>query len=232
MADSNSLIPNFESILGTQANQRTAFNANNTAQTNDYLTRYTNFIGGQETQAAMAKRIGDELNLPTLSENAYNINRIVRELPQTYSAATRGFDVNANQLSRIIGQKTSELAPALATANEAKANAQASVDKQMGYAVADQNKALLPYQSEQTLLIDRLARESTGFNIEKENELSTLIAKMNAGITLSEGEKNRAQQLAMQENTFKQEKEMQQMKNKASAIASPYLQDWYNFGLS
>jgi len=32
-------------------------------------------------------------------------------IPQTQTQATRGYDVNSNQLSRIIGAKQAELAP-------------------------------------------------------------------------------------------------------------------------
>ena len=194
-------------LLGTQKANNQSFLAGQAATSEDFLNRYKNAIAGQETMSAMAKRIGSELNLPTLSENAYNVNKVMREIPQTYSAATRGFDVNANQLSRITGQKQSELAPTLATANEALAQAQNTLNTQMGYEQYDQEKALKPFETEQSLLTDRLAREATFYSQENENELNTIIAKIQSGIQVSEAEKDRAQQLAIAEMGYKAKKE-------------------------
>lgn len=191
------------SLLGQQKENNAAFLAGQNAQTSDYLNRYSNAIKGQETMSAMAKRLGTELNLPTLAENAYNINKTVREIPQTYNAATRGFDVNANQLSRIVGQKTSELAPALTTANEALANAQNNLTTMLGYAQTDQAKELLPFAAELTVMNDRLARETTMYTTQNQNELDTIIAKIKSGIDISEAEKNRANQLAQSELSYK-----------------------------
>lgn len=193
--------------LAKQKASNAALLASQAGQESDYLNRYKTAIGGQETSSAMAKRIGAELNLPTLSENAFNLNRTVRELPQTYSAATRGFDVNANQLSRIIGQKTAELTPALTTANEAVANANQALATQMGYQLSDQEKQLLPFTTEKELLTNKLARETSMYTAENENELNTIIQKIASGIQISEAEKNRAMQLAAQEQTYNLEKE-------------------------
>ena len=201
---------NYTEATDTLAKQRAsnaALLAGQSGQESDYLKRYTGAIQGQETSANMAKRIGEELNLPTLSANAFNINKAVREIPQTYSAATRGFDVNANQLARITGQKTAELTPALTTANEAVANANQTLATQMGYQLSDQEKALLPYTTEKDLLTNKLARETTMYTAQNENELSTIIQKISSGIEVSEAEKDRAIQLATQEQSYKLEKE-------------------------
>src|SRR5205085_1881136 len=126
----------------------------------------------------------------------------VFQLPQTYSAATRGFDVNSNQLARIVGLKQSELAPSAELAQQNAGNAENAVNTKLGYATAEQNKQLLPYQSEQTLLSDRLARESSMFSQANQQELDSIIAKINAGVTLSEGESDRANKLAMAEKQY------------------------------
>jgi len=201
---------NYTEATDTLAKQRasnSALLAGQAGQESDYLKRYTGAIQGQETSSAMAKRLGTELNIPTLSANAYSLNKAVREIPQVYSAATRGFDVNANQLARITGQKTAELTPALTTANEALANANQTLATQMGYELSDQEKALLPYTTEKDLLTNKLARETTMYTAQNENELNTIIQKIASGIEVSEAEKNRAAQLATQEQSYKLEKE-------------------------
>ena len=72
----------------------------------------------------------------------------------------------------------------------------------MGYAQADQNRALLPYQTEQSLMSDRFARETTGYTSAMQGELDSIIGRMNAGIQISEAEKSRAHELALEEKKY------------------------------
>src|SRR3990167_1878680 len=78
------------------------------AQSQDYLGRLGGYVSGQPTSSALAERIGGELGLPTLRSNVQGLENTLFNLPSTYGSATRGFDVNANQLSRIIGTKQAE----------------------------------------------------------------------------------------------------------------------------
>lgn len=178
--------------------------------TQDFLNKYTNTINSQPTTSAMATRIGAELGLPQLQANATSLNNTLYNIPSVYSKATTGYDVNANQLSRLIGQKQSEIAPAAALAASNAQAAEGNLATRLGYEQADQNKALLPLQTEQSFLQDRLARETTLFSQENQSELDGLIAKIQAGVTLSEGEKNRAQQLAVAEQNYQNQLKLQQ----------------------
>lgn len=171
-------------------------------RTGDFLTRYTNAIGSQPSTSAIATRIGEEIGLPQLQSNARSLNQTLFNLPTTYSKATTGYDVNANQLARIVGQKQSEIAPSAALASENALAAEGIVDKRLGYEARDQDRALLPFQTEQGFLADRLARETSLFSESNEQELNALIKKLEAGVTLSEGEKNRANQLAIAEKGY------------------------------
>lgn len=189
-------------LTSTQRAGSASLLGNQSAEDTAYLKKYTDFINSQEGSAAMAKRIGGELGIPTLQANATMLQNTMTNLPSTYSKATTGYDVNQNQLARIIGQKSSELAPAVTTAENSLNAANTNMNAQMGYETADQTKALMPYQTEQTMLADRQARETTLFSADNGRELDALVAKINAGITLSEGEKNRAQQLAVNEKSY------------------------------
>src|SRR3990167_2816476 len=77
--------------------------------TSDFLNKFGNVITGQGTTAQAAQGIGEELGLPALRQNAFNMQQQVLDIPEVYKAGTRGFDVNSNQLARIVNQKTSEL---------------------------------------------------------------------------------------------------------------------------
>ncbi len=201
--------PNIQAPVDTANKQRAAtpgFLAGQNAETSDFLTRFRSLLGGQESTTAMASRLGEGLNLPTLQKNAQTMQQTLADIPQTYSAATRGFDVNANQLSRIIGQKTTELAPSAQRAQDQADFAQNQVSTLLGYGQRDQDRQLIPFQTEQSLLSDRLARETTLYTQDNQHELDAIISKMNAGITLSEAEKNRAQELSIAEKNFENAK--------------------------
>lgn len=172
-----------------------------------YLKQYTDFLNSQEGQSAMAKRIGGELGIPALQANATMLQNTLTNLPSTYSKAMTGYDVNQNQLARTIGQKSSELQPMVTTAENSLNAANTNLNNQMGYATADQAKAALPYATEKELMLDRQARETTLYSQDNQNELNALISKLQMGVTLSEGEKNRAQELSIQENNYNNAKE-------------------------
>lgn len=178
--------------------------------TQDFLTKYSSTINSQPTTSALATRIGAELGLPQLQANATSLNNTLYNIPSVYGKATTGYDVNANQLSRLIGQKQSEIAPAAALAASNAQAAEGNLATRLSYEQADQNKALLPLQAESSFLTDKLARETTLFSQENQSELDGLIAKIQAGVTLSEGEKNRAQQLALAETNYQNQLKLQQ----------------------
>lgn len=193
-----------DQYLSGISGKRAALNTSQAGQQSDFLGRYTGAINGQETSSAMADRIGGKLGLPELQKNATTLNTTLANIPYTYGAATKGFDVNNNQLNRIIGQKSSELTPVVNSTNNALSTAQGQLTSRMGYEQADQAKQLAPYQSEQSLLTDRLNRESAGFNTDAESELSSYLAKMNAGIQLSQAEQTRAENLAQSKLAYDQ----------------------------
>ena len=209
MADAPDL-NQISALTDAQKANTASFLGGQNAETADFLKRYTGAITAQPSMSALATRIGGELGLPQLQANSQSLQNTLFNLPSTYSKATTGYDVNANQLARIIGQKQSEIAPAASLAQSNLQNAQNTLTTRLGYEQADQNKQLLPYQTEQNLLSDRLARETTLFSQDNQRELDGLITKINAGITLSEGEKNRAQQLALAEQSYQNQLKLQQ----------------------
>ena len=202
------------------------FLAGQNLTTADYLKRYSDFIQGQEGATAMAGRIGTELGIPTLQANATMLRNTLTNLPGTYNKATTGYDVNANQLARIIGQKSGELAPAVQTAETSLAGAQNTLGQRMGYEQTDQAKALLPYQTEKDLLSDRLARETTLYSQGNQRELDALITKIQSGIQISEGERNRAQQLSIAEKGYQNQLELQKRTQNAQAPISNEQGGW------
>src|SRR3990167_456251 len=193
------------------ANQE--FLAGQNQATTQFLDKFGNVIAGQGTTQGAAQRIGEELGLPQLRQNAFNLQQQLIDIPEVYNAGTRGFDVNANQLARIINQKTSEIAPFAQRATAMQQFGEQELGTRLGYLQNDWNRQLLPLNSEQAFLADRFARETSMFSQDNQRELDALLAKMNAGVQLSEGEKNRAQELAIAEAGYKNALEVARVNN-------------------
>ena len=210
-------LPDFGAMTQNQRNAGQGMLANQGAQTGEFLNNYAGAINGQEGMRPMYARLGEELGLPQLKANADQLNATLEAIPQTYNNATRGFDVNANQLSRIVGTKSAAIAPLAQRATTQAQTAQDYVNTQMGLAQQQQAKELLPYQSEEAFLKDRIARETSMFSQANEQEYNGLVAKMNAGVTLNEGEKQRINQLTIAREGYQNAIKLQEMKDAADS---------------
>lgn len=177
--------------------KRNQFFTGQKGEVNDFVGRFTSAVRGQEPLTHMQSRIGREVGLPQLQQSANQLNTTLANIPSTYSGATRGFDVNSNQLDRIVGSKAAGLAPTVNAVNNSLGMAQNQVSTRMGMEQQQQAKELAPYQSEQQLMNDRLSREAAGFTQESEGLLGGFIQKLQAGVSLSTGEQTRANQLAI-----------------------------------
>lgn len=198
----NSLSPYYDAFSTKNSAAQQALLGRQEAQTSDYLNRYKSAITGQETTSDMAKRIGTSLGLPALSQNAYNLNEALRRAPQVQATAARGNEITQNQLDRMTAAQINKLSPLAQEATRQKQEAENMLTTQMGYEQTDQAKELLPFTAEQTLLTDKLARETTMYTTTMQAELDALTAKIQAGVTLTEGEANRANALALKEKEF------------------------------
>jgi hypothetical protein len=197
------------------------------AEENAFLNRYQGVIGGQEGLPAMAERLGGELNLPNLRESAFQLSNTLKSIPQVQTQATTGFDVNENQRKRIIAQKQSEIAPLAQEAISQQQFAEGQLGERLGYGLQEQLRQLKPLEMEAAMLSDRLGREVTGYSIDKQNELSLLLAKMQQNQELTMYEKQRAAQLADAESDFEKQKQLisfnlaEQNKYKDSSTGNP-----------
>lgn len=221
MADAASYIPDFNSVNQRQKQEFQGQIGNVANQQNEYLDRYRGAIGGQEGLGAMAERLGTELGLPQLRKNATTLQTTLENIPTTWNKALTGTDANQSQLDRMIAQKSGELAPVVNKVVNAQNAAEQQLSQRMGYGQADQAKQLLPYQTEQSMLSDRIAQEMTGFNNLQRSELDGLVSKMNAGIQLTQFEETRADQLAQNEKQYELQKQtlgMQQQSAKSSNL--------------
>lgn len=215
--------PNLNLGVETAQKQKQASQGLLTGQdvrTGDYLGKLGQYVASQPSSQVMADRIGQELGLPQLRETSGALTETVRNLPSTYSKAMTGFDVNANQLARVVGTKQAELAPLAQRATEQTQNAEARLGERMGYAQKDFERGLIPLSAEQNFLAERNARETTLYSQDNQNELNAIIDKIKNGIQISEAEKQRAHELAMQEKAFENQKKLNQQQADLSPAQS------------
>jgi len=218
-----------EELLARQKAEQEAFNlrqkqeqegklAQQRQEEQDYLAKFAGQIAGQETMSAMAGRIGTELGLPDLQSAAQGLVKTLKNIPQVQQGATRGFDVNENQLARIVSSEQGKIAPLAQEATTQAQNAQNLLTTRLGYGLQDQSKALQPilkegemlasrFGRETSSLADRLAREFTGYTQGKQNELTALLDQGDKGMQLTINEMNRLNQLAAEEREYKRQQE-------------------------
>lgn len=160
------------------------------------------FLGRFRTELpALSQRLEGELNLPNLRKSAFDLTQTLKNIPQTQTQATTGFDVNENQRRRIIAAQQEKIAPLAQEATSQQQFAEAEFGRRM-------TEGLQPFQAELGLLSDRLAREFTGYQQEQQNELSRYLAEMSRGTQLSLADMQRANQLAIAEQNFERQKEL------------------------
>jgi hypothetical protein len=199
--------------IAAQKAAGTQLMAGQKAETAGLLGRYTGAIGGQETMSALAARLGQEQGLPTLRINSNRLNDTLRNIPSVVTNAARGNEVSQNQADRMISNQQQKISPFAQEATRQTQNAQDTVNTQMGYEQADQAKALMPYTMEQSLASERWARETTMFTTQNQNELDALMNKISSGVTLTEGEQTRANQLAIAEKGYQNALKIAEMDN-------------------
>jgi len=203
--------PNLNQAVDTVQKQRAGtaeLLAGQDTRSGDFLGKLGGYVSSQPSMEVMSQRIGAELGLPALRQNAASMQENLRALPDTYSKATTGFDVNANQLARVVGTKQAELAPAAQRASEQALNAEGELGRRLGYAENQFQRGLIPLNAEQGMLAERNARETSLYSQDNQNELSAIISKIQNGIQLSEAEKNRAHELSMAESNFERQKQL------------------------
>jgi hypothetical protein len=162
-----SLRPSVSSLQveGPSVADRAAFNERLKGEEQGFLskfrTEYPEIISGIETT----------LGLPQLRQSAYDLTETLRNIPRVQEQATRGFDVTANQLARMIQSGQEKVSP---LAQEAVREAQFAEET----ATKRGEQALVPYKAEIELMKDRFAREATGFNVDVEARLNILLTQI------------------------------------------------------
>jgi hypothetical protein len=179
------------------------------AKEQDFLSRYTGAIGGQEKLGDMFGRIGGEYNLQGARNTANQLSQTLERIPEVQQQRSLSSGaLTQNQLDRSIASEQSRLAPLAQRAQQQAQTATSQVQERLGYETAQQQKELLPFQQEARLLSEQIAREVTMYTQDRQNELTMLLTKLQMGQQMSLAEMQKAERLAAAETEFERSKEM------------------------
>lgn len=215
--DPNAISQNIGSTLSALPGQLATVQKQGQDQYNNFINGYKGFTQGLENPESMYQRVGQQYNVPQLQQAANTTNNLIANMPYTQRVATQGFNVNQNQLDRSTASQIAKLQPVAQTENTALNTAQNNVSAQMGYGMQGQQTQLLPYQSQAQSLPAMIAQQQTGWTDMMGQELSGLLSQFNAGVTMSEGDKNRAAQLAMTEQNYQNQMNLNAQQNTSAA---------------
>lgn len=202
-----------------------------------FNTDFTSFLNSQETVPQIQDRYNNQYGVPDLQNQIqrgtqqydYLGNQIL-DMPNSIAQRSQESILTQGQKDR---QVQAESAPLLQQQGMVGQNlsrtqqnlgvAQTNVGQMMNAEQAQQLKMTQPWmmKHEDNNILN--AAEMTGWTFQNSQELDKLLANQSAGVTLTEGERTRLNQLAMKEKEFENNIKLQQMKNdSALATYSPY----------
>ena len=187
----------------------TALAASQKKEEEGFLSALDERVAGQETLTSASERIGGDLQLPALRQSAFDLTQTLKGIPSTQGTISKQVGISAPNLQKRIASEQGKIAPVAQEAVSQQQFAEGELDERLGLLVADQAKELEPfYKAKLPLLQDRLAREQANYSQDKQNELTTILTKMSQGFQSTQGELDRANQLAMSENEYQRQIEL------------------------
>jgi len=174
------------------------------AETADLLGRYGTAATQNREKYARAEGLGT-INQSILGNQQamQNLNNLINNMNTTVGQTTGNSMVTQGQRANLVAANIAPLKENLTTLtgqgellNTAKTAAEANV-------AAKTAQSLLPFEKEFTTLQTQQAREFTGYTTANQLELDRLLANQQAGLTWTNAEAERANELALAEKQYK-----------------------------
>jgi hypothetical protein len=164
------------------------------------------------TKAQQDAGIGDlQNNINLFNSQASGVKTLIDRLNENTGARTMGTNANQAYLDRLraveggsLNTQLSRLTTGLGDVTNAFNTSNANTGQLLSATQADQQTALHPLELQINALSDQFARQITGFTTSSQNELNTLLTKLQNQQTLNNQEWERANALADQERQFQQ----------------------------
>lgn len=190
-------------------------------------TGYAGAIAGQAKVPDLINKYDQQYGVPQMQQQIQQgmaqydaLGNTINNKPNEIAQRSRESILNQGQKDRVV---QAESAPLLQqqgllgqTLSRQQANlgvAQGNAAKMVDAAQVQQQKELAPWLQQYSNENVMSSMRTTGWNFENQSELTRLITNAQNGITLSEGEKNRANDLAMKEKEFENNLKVQNAKN-------------------
>jgi len=170
------------------------------------LGRYTTAIQNLEPLTAIRQRLGTEFNLPSLQQASDFLTTTLENIPGSVKNLAGQFGISAPRMEQRMQSLAANITPAQQQAVRQEQTAQERLADTLKYEVAQQERQLLPYTQEFTVLKDRIARESAGFTTENKAQLDLLLQELKTTGTLTEQKLLSARELALKEEDYNLEK--------------------------
>lgn len=195
---------------------------------------YAEAINSQEKTPQLMSRYNDIYGIPQMQQQVQQgteqydyLGNQIRSMPNQIAQRSQESILTQGQKDRqvnaesaplleqqgLLGQNLSRIQSNLGTA-QTNANTMVSATQ------VDQQKELSAWLKQYDTQNILSSMKMTGWTFENEKELSRLLANQTAGITLTNEEKNRINQLSIAEKGFENQIKLQQMKNDASKYST------------
>lgn len=213
----------FQSLLNRQKSEQSGL-----------FNTYEQRIGAQPKLTDVFSQAQQERGLGSLQENIglfqgqiSDVKGLLDRLGENTAERTQGTQANQAYLDRLraveggdLNTQLGRLGAGLEPVVQAYGLASQDIGQLLELTQAQQAKELKPIELRINSLSDRFAREITGFTNTKENELTTLLDKIQRDRQLADREWQRAQQLAAEEREFSRQRYLVAEEAKASSLGN------------
>lgn len=190
------------SISASNANQQGSLygpGGSQSGQMNDYMAAYKASIANNPTATQLYDTANQQFNVPTLQNNATNLNNAVLTAPQQTLDTARGFNYDNNQVGNQTNLTLGRLSPLAIAATNSANTAEGLASNYVNAGLSQNATNLMPIQSYGQQLGAQLGYQATGLDQNQTNTLSALVSKMQSGEQLSAQEMQSYEQLAAAE---------------------------------
>lgn len=172
------------------------------ATQNSFIDAFKNQISSQPSATDYYNQGMQNFNVQGLQNTSNQLNNAMLNAPNSNLAAGRGFNMDQGQIDQKTSQDLQRLGPSAAAAQNSANSAQANALNYANNGIQQNTMNLIPYQSQETYLLDSFARQQSGYTTTQQAQLTALQDKLDKGMALSTQEMQSYQALATSEQTY------------------------------
>lgn len=173
-------------------------------ETADFLSRYADAAVKNREKYARQEGL-NEINQSILGNQlaTQNIQNLINNMNRTVGATTSGSLVTQGQRENLVSANVAPLRENLTSLQGIGENLATQKTAAQEAVESATKQSLLPFETEYDALSKQQAREFSGYTTANQLELDRLIANQNAGLTWTNAETQRANELALAELQYK-----------------------------